>query len=209
MLYRFLTDENIYASLPADYVAQLTEGNINFLRDAERAAIGLMKSGLNQNYVVDDVFPDIYDWSATRAYVIPTEQTVTVEGTDYTFTQPYSREPLGAVTNYAYHNAKFWKARRDNTNVEPVEGEDWTELDPREPLVVQYTVDVTIFYLFRRVAPRQIPDIRKQCYDEVKEWLRDIREDLINPDLPRLLPVDDSVDDIPYGNSADLQNYYY
>jgi len=208
-LFTFLDTHDLESAIKSEHLKQITSHDGAIIPKAEKAAISMIAGNLSQRYEVADIFPKILLWSGTRAYSIPVETTVEVSEEEYTYTPRFTRDASGVITNYCYHNATWWKAVQDSTNQEPGGSIGyWIEEDPRDAQIVQYVSDVTIFFIFRRVSPRQIPDLRLSMYNEVKEWLSMVRQDQITPDLPKPLPVDDSVDDIPWG-SSEAQSHYY
>ena len=57
----------------------------------------------------------------------------------------------------------------------------------RNPLVVMYAVDMSLYYLHRLINPKKVPDFRKERYQYAIEWLEKVQKQTVNPDLPPLL----------------------
>lgn len=51
----------------------------------------------------------------------------------------------------------------------------------RDPVVLGYTIDIALYYLWRRVAPRKIPAYVQQAYDDAKEWLLGVQAGEVVP----------------------------
>lgn len=65
----------------------------------------------------------------------------------------------------------------------------FTAGDNRSKMLVQKMVDITLFHLHSRIAPRNIPEVRQKRYDEALEWLDQVakgRRTAIN--LPKIQP---------------------
>jgi hypothetical protein len=58
----------------------------------------------------------------------------------------------------------------------------------RHPIIMRIMIDITLYELFSRITPNQIPDIRKERYEQGIIWLKDVAKNLLTPDLP-LLPI--------------------
>ncbi len=58
----------------------------------------------------------------------------------------------------------------------------------RHPIIIKIMIDIALYELFSRITPNQIPDIRKERYEQAIIWLKDIAKNLISVDLP-LLPI--------------------
>jgi phage gp36-like protein len=57
--------------------------------------------------------------------------------------------------------------------------------DERHPLLVQYCVDITVYYLVAATQGGQAVDDRKSRYDRACKWLKMVRDDDHYADLPR------------------------
>lgn len=47
--------------------------------------------------------------------------------------------------------------------------------DSRNATILGYTIDISLYYLWRLVAPRKVPAYVKEAYDEAKEWLAGVQ----------------------------------
>ena len=50
--------------------------------------------------------------------------------------------------------------------------------------LVQNIVDLTIYYIHKRISPRAIPSIRIESYTDVLEWLKMVNAGKLNLNLP-------------------------
>ena len=55
----------------------------------------------------------------------------------------------------------------------------------RHPLILMYAVDIALYHLHSRIAPRKIPQIRFDRYDSAVIWLKAVAKGEISPDLPQ------------------------
>ncbi len=217
MIYNFLCEEDLRAGIKEEFLTTISEGNVNNIIKAERAAIDFMKSYLNARFDVADCFPVIRQWVNNKPYEVSVEQTVLTQnalGEEVTlvYTPVYWRNngtSGSVIMNYAYHEGKFYEALQDNINVEPGTDEDiWKEFDPREDLLVNYATDITLFYLHKKINPRKIPELRIDLYNQAKEWLEMVKENNITPDLPKPIDIKKDVDTIRWGSSPQKGHYY-
>ena len=76
----------------------------------------------------------------------------------------------------------------------------------RNPLILGFAKDITLYYLHRLVNWRNAPAARVNAYNEAKDWLEKVAELQINPrDLPVL--QDGSKDYIMYGSRTPRTNH--
>lgn len=64
----------------------------------------------------------------------------------------------------------------------------WSAIDNRGQAMVLRLVDLTLYHIHSRIAPRNIPDLRVKRYDEAIEWLKGCAKGDITPNLPILKP---------------------
>jgi phage gp36-like protein len=55
----------------------------------------------------------------------------------------------------------------------------------RNRTIVRYMIDITLYDLFSRIAPEQMNELRLNRYEEAIQWLKDVRDGKISPDLPK------------------------
>ena len=79
--------------------------------------------------------------------------------------------------------------------------------DARDEAILGYTIDIVLYYLYRRINPIKVPDYAKDAYDEAIEWLTGVQQGELVPDgLPT--PVDDSKDLLVYGSNKKRENQF-
>jgi phage gp36-like protein len=57
--------------------------------------------------------------------------------------------------------------------------------DNRNRTIVRYMIDIVLYDLFSRIAPEQMNELRLTRYEEAIQWLKDVRDGKISPDLPK------------------------
>lgn len=62
--------------------------------------------------------------------------------------------------------------------------------DARNPLVVMYMIDISLYHMHSRVTPRNIPEIRIDRYDSAIKWLDKVNKGALTPDLPKKADAD-------------------
>lgn len=234
MLYNFLTSEDLDSSIKEEMLTQLVRDNMGLVAVAVANAVSWMKDYLGQRFTVDDIFPEIGEWSAGNDYGpavaitlpgAPLDDCFNPTGLAFyerpntapagtTYTPLYARNAAGRLTNYAWHNDECYEAIANSVGVEPGDADDplavlaWRKRDPRDAKVVAFVVDVALFNLFKRVAPRKIPDFRVSMFNQAKEWLTLVRDGSLTPDLPRPIKLADNSDTIRWGSNRAQQHYY-
>jgi hypothetical protein len=76
----------------------------------------------------------------------------------------------------------------------------WTQGDNRDPQIVQYLLDITLYHLYTAVLPRNIPQIRAIRYDgegnaqamSAIKWLKMVAEGRVSANLPQIIPMQGS-----------------
>lgn len=82
--------------------------------------------------------------------------------------------------------------------------------EERNPRIVMLMVDIVLYHIHSRIAPRNIPEIREIRYDNAIEWLKAVNKGTIIPDLPLL---EDSVNggslsELKLGSNPKLNHSY-
>ncbi len=225
MLYSFLNSDDLDAAIKDDQLTQLVRDDLGLVAVAEATAVSWMGDYLRQRFDLAATFPAIGEWAAGYDYG-PAER-VTVPAPAATPADYYTRDtpttatgylPLyayndaGRLTNYAWHQGRYYEALVPSLNVEPGTATGWQASwrvrDPRDPKLVSFALDIALFLLFKRVAPRRIPELRTALYNQAKEWLTLVRDGNLTPDLPRPVKAADSSDEIRWGSNVPRQQYY-
>lgn len=181
MIYTFLTDTDLKTAIRSDLLSQFAEDETKltkYLKKTEKIAISQIKSKIRDRYDTNLIFPFIRNFNF---------------GTQYNF------------DDIVYYEGNFYVAQ--NANIEKIPGvdDDWELHDVRNPLVVSYCVDITLFHLHKRINPRKIPELRKEAYKEALEWFEMLKIGNESPDLPFL---EDGEEYIPWGSNPQIEHIY-
>lgn len=122
-------------------------------KDAERAAQTEVKTYLRNKYDLTALFPKITEHNLANTY---SENDIVVE--------------LKGQTN------SFFRAKGSvSAQAALVDGADWESIpDPRDSLMKEILVDLTLYRLYTRLAPNQIPETRVQRRDDQINFLKGI-----------------------------------
>ncbi len=88
----------------------------------------------------------------------------------------------------------------------PTDDDFWTAGDNRSAMIVQKTMDVCLYHLHSRIAPRNIPQLRMDRYASATAYLQAIAEGLITADIPLLQPKTNGM--IRFGSDVRRINDY-
>ncbi|MCZ2128845.1 MAG: DUF1320 domain-containing protein [Bacteroidia bacterium] len=79
----------------------------------------------------------------------------------------------------------------------------------RNPRIVMLMVDIVLYHIHSRIAPRNIPEIREVRYEQAIEWLKAVNKGTIVPDLPMLDdPINGgSLSELKLGSNPKLNHY--
>ena len=117
--------------------------------------------------------------------------TYSVTGNVPNYTNPAEWSNVTAYTTgqRVLYNSFIYKALVNSTNVIPGsdiitwQPENWSTGDNRNPMIVMYCVDITIYNLMPRIAPRAIPKVRIDAYEQALMWLQRVADGKTGPTL--------------------------
>ena len=93
------------------------------------------------------------------------------------------------------------------TGTLPTDTTKWTAGDNRNQQLVNYCIDVALYTVHSRIAPRNIPDLRVKRYDDVIKWLKNAAQgNTITANLPLIQPSQGMR--IRWGGDVRRQNNY-
>lgn len=78
----------------------------------------------------------------------------------------------------------------------------------RNPTIVMYMVDITLYHVHSRIAPRNIPEIREARYEHAIEWLKSANKGTIIPDLPIITTSENGGTTFRTGSNTKLNHNY-
>ena len=70
----------------------------------------------------------------------------------------------------------------------PTDTQYWTKGDNRCQMLLNKAMDLTLYYLERSIAPRNINDVRKEMHKQALQWLDDVANGEFTISTPYLIP---------------------
>lgn len=64
------------------------------------------------------------------------------------------------------------------------------EGDERDMFIVMIIIDMSLYHMWSKKAPRMIPDYRKERYQDAIDWIKSVGEGKTPTDLPRIADDD-------------------
>lgn len=116
---------------------------------------------------------------------------------------PYTNLEPGTIAGSPYWGIG---ATYTVTGILPTDTTKWTKGDNRNPLIVMYMVDITLYHVLSRIAPRNIPPLRIDRYNMAITALREINEGVRMTDVPLVQP--ESYKRFMMGGNVKRNNYY-
>lgn len=83
----------------------------------------------------------------------------------------------------------YLSGRYDTATIFACEGDD------RDLFLVMIAIDIALYHLWSKRAPRKIPEFRAQRYQDALDWLKAVGEGTLQTDLPQL-PTDEYTGDV-------------
>jgi len=233
----FLRDKDYAYQIESDFLGQITP-TLEDRQQAEAAAIREASNYLRHRYDVAKIFIDVTAYAIDR--VIKKDQVLELKAAAYDIAINYAVDKL-----VSYQADVYKKKTTAAAGTTPAQGTDWDKIgkqegiytaladqtagsypsddtkftygDPRDPQILMYAVDMTLYHLHSSVTPRQIPVVRAIRYDGNSPdqkggaigWLKRAgRPDGISPDLPLLTNPDnpDQGKSIRFGSECKQDN---
>lgn len=74
----------------------------------------------------------------------------------------------------------------------------------RNPIIMKYTMDIALAYLYMVAQPESIPESRIAAHEMAEKWLTNVAKQLVNPpDLPLpAAPNEGSKDYVVFGGTS-------
>jgi len=223
---RFLKTSDYLPQIQTADLNQIIESNYDNLYAAEIKAISRMRTKLVQRYMVDIELGTmtVYNigthyrtkqrvlaldgetitavkyferWVNTTAYVV---------GDIVTNDDGYVYTCLVANTNQLLTSTTYWSPM---INIATSNATYWTAGDNRYPLFVEMAIDMTLYLLYSRINPRNIPELRmernREALEQLDRWAS-------GTDTAEVMDIN-STDSVGYsirtGNSLEKQNNFF
>jgi len=186
---RFLKTSDYSSIIQTVDLNQITENNTQNLLDAEAKAISRMRTKLVQRYNVDvELGSSDTAYSASKHYRTKERvlQTTIYSVKEFGFWEKSTSYVVGNIkcdgdgyvytcivnnTNVELTNATYWTPM---TNVTYTNTTYWQNVDNRYPLFIEIAMDLTLYNLYARINPRNIPTLRmdrnKEALDLLDAW---------------------------------------
>lgn len=149
MAISLLKPADFTKAIKSDHLTAITSNNNTIQIESALAAQTEIESYLRGKYNLTKLFPVIMDWTLAGTYAI------------------------GAIV-YDPTTAKFYTANSAIVTNTPIDDAEWIEGDPRDPLIVEFMLDLTLYRLHARIAPNQIPEHRIQRRDDAITFLNKV-----------------------------------
>lgn len=138
---------------------------------------------LTNQYQVGDTV-----WYKNKVYTCKVATTNVFEDT-ISYPDPYI-----IPTQYVYPDTKnsgqyYWGVGQSyalQAGVLPNDKLYWTIGDNRSAQLVQYCVDMTLYYILQRISPANIPVMRVKAYETAIQWLQMAAMGNVTANIPRL-----------------------
>lgn len=133
------------------------------LNDAIDTAVAELQSYLRNKYDVAKVFAPIIAFDNSRSY--PKDTRLFDAGSQKMYVVIATNSTAGlAITDTS----------------------QFTQADTRHPLLLTYCKDIALYHIHTNISPQNIPQLRKDRYDQAISWLNKVNKDMLSLDLPLL-----------------------
>ena len=79
----------------------------------------------------------------------------------------------------------------------------------RNQAIVMYMVDISLYHLHSRINPGQVPELRRERYNEAKRWLEWVSAGKLKPNLPVTMRENEGTGNtISYGSQGKRTTRY-
>ena len=222
---RFLRDSDYNSIIQTADLTQITEGVAQNLLDAETKAIARMRTKLAGRYMVDIELGGNSAYSASVHY--RTKERILVTTTIYSVkefdrwantTNYVTGNIVTDIDGYVYTatansqgkeltDTNFWAAM---VNITQANTTYWAALDNRYALFVEVAMDLSLYNLYSRINPRNIPDLRKERNREALDLLDAWASGTDKAEVLEVNAADSVGYSIRYGSSSAKQdNFFY
>jgi hypothetical protein len=186
---RFLKTSDYSSIIQTVDLNQITENTTQNLLDAEAKAISRLRTKLVQRYNVDvELGSSDTAYSASTHYRTKERvlQTTIYSVKEFGFWEKSTSYVVGDIkcdgdgyvytcivnnTNVELTNTTYWTPM---TNVTYTNTTYWQNIDNRYPLFIEIAMDLTLYNLYARINPRNIPTLRmdrnREALDLLDAW---------------------------------------
>lgn len=124
------------------------------------------------------------------------------------FESTKSIPPPTAFPDDVVNGKNYWKYNSDYTVAADslLQSTYWMSGDNRHPQIVMFCIDVALYHLYGRIAPKSIPEVRTDRYNAAIAELKMIARGEIASDLTKIQPGQGA--SIRWGSKPKQQNHY-
>lgn len=222
ILYRYLTDDEYKPFIQTDNLTAILQGtSINL---CEAIAVEEIKTYVRQRYDVEIDFRPVLTWSESTQYkgldrvnfsgvvmVFPAPQPIYDNNKQYVIGDKiyvYGKGVYNCIKNTLgnpYTDTQYWAFDSNPSypaNTLP------TLTDDRNLQSIMYCIDISLYHLLTRIAPRNIPQHRIERYSSAITWLKSIARGEVSVSMTLLQP--ESGSRIVWGSdNKDTLDYQY
>jgi len=172
----FITRYDLETTLNKDDISKLAELDSEYKTAVEKA-ISIVKSYLQHRYNPDEIFIDVLSYNKTVTY---------------------------AIDDLVFYNNKYYVCTVESLDHLPNDTDYFEETDSRDPSIVDIVCVLTIFILFRKRQPRNIPDWITEEYDRKIDDLKAYQRGTRTIELTVNLDADDEEEGhrVTYGSET-------
>lgn len=213
---------------------EVTDNNDRVINEAIDQAVEECASYIRHRYDYDQVFRVVIPYLATTAFAVGDRVFWSPDAYDtavtYTIGQVMSFEDniysaKGTTTPGVFQpsewtleaeNNTFYTCTADSTGNLPSDTNYFTAGDNRNSKIKQVTIDITLYNIHSKIAPRSVPDVRRIRYDgggnkndseNAITYLVKVQKGQVTPDLPVIQPIEQNSERVSYGSTPNLNTY--
>jgi hypothetical protein len=233
---KFLVKYDFQTLIDEDNLNELSDNNDRLVEKAIDSAVEKVAGYIRHRYDFAKVFKAVKTFSITAAYTVDDRifwspnayqettyivgEVVSYQDNIYQCNTPVTAgEPFdSAKWTLLAENNTFYTCIADTTaGILPTDTNYFTAGDNRNPLIVEYTVDIVLYNIHSKISPRAIPDVRRTRYDgfgNLKEGdsaiasLIQVQKGNVTLDLPVIEPTVQNTERVAYGSSPS-SNFSY
>lgn len=208
---------------------QIIEQESALLDQMQRVAIEEATSYLNNRYDTAQIFSEFVFWDSTLVYT--QGQRIIFKAADFSAASTYAQDALVSYQGSIYlslveidvpgeWNSSQWQsiatqeslyfvtAVQTTAGTLPTNEDEYKTGDTRNPTLLMYTIDLQLYHLHCRLNPRQIPEIRVKRYDASVDYLKDVAEGVVTPNLPLRISDEKEVMNFRIGSNQRFKTDY-
>lgn len=111
--------------------------------------------------------------------------------TEIQYGQRSNIPPQNVAPDDSILGAQYWGTGTSysiSAGVLPTDTTKWVAGDSRSAQMVLYCIDIALYTLHSRIAPRNIPELRVKRYDDAIKWLKSVAKGELTADIPAIQP---------------------